>query len=124
MSIPSGIGGTCSPDNNTYTVTHKIATTTPGLYFIQYEYSVDAKSTVLFTIQKFSDSTKVPNEGDTGTDVCTNLPNYSSVSSGGAWVMIDVRNDISTGTIGSNLTYDQMSSDSDIMTMLKSLKVE
>lgn len=124
MFIPNGIGGTCTPDNTAYTATHVIATATPDVYFIQYEYSLDSKNYTDLTIQQFTDGAKVPNEGDTGTDICSNLPHYSTVMSGKTAVLVNVGDSTNKNAIGSNLNYDQISSDADFMTMLKSLKVE
>lgn len=124
LSSPNPVGGDCAPDNYSYTMTQKIPTATPNIFFV--EYSTTNPNFPLrhlwlqdFTKNQPGNTTK--NVGDTAKDLCT-LAGYPIMHTTnedfyeGVYVNIQASD-------GEQLSYAEVSGDTEFVDMLKTLKV-
>lgn len=120
-----GIGGTCVPNNDSYTLTERLLTATDNVYFVQYTTTIKTYPVKYLSVQTGSTSAAVPAKGYTGTDTCTNLPAYSMVHAVGDKNGIYVTlSDSPEQSLASTLLYSDISSDLDFIAMLQSLTLK
>ncbi|MGV9001598.1 MAG: hypothetical protein ACOH18_01425 [Candidatus Saccharimonadaceae bacterium] len=117
-----GIGGTCDPDEDTYTLTKKISTATTGVYFAQYTMASGKTNVEYLSVHTATGSTE-PAEGFKGTNICT-ISDYSIVrapgDNHGVYVTLS---DAADKKMAGTLHYDDISSDPEFIAMLQSLTV-
>lgn len=121
----SGVGGSCPPNNTSYTLTKKIAAASPGIYFTQYTVANDGPQ--YFGIEDFANR-KAENTtqevGDTAKDTCS-LPSYNTVgpmtSEDGVFVTLSNNEKVS---LAGDLLYPDLQNDPAYVTMLQSLLVK
>ncbi len=122
----AGVGGDCPDNTYSYTLTQKLPTASPNIFFTEYTTTAPDYPIKYFAIQDFSKNqpgNTTKNVGDTATNVCT-LPAYPIVggpgSENGIYVTISKT---AERRQGERLTYADISSDTAFLKMLESIQV-
>ena len=113
ISDVSGIGGSCDPDSQKYTLVKRLTTGVADHYFSEYDSDV-------LTLENLSKKPEIKNmkEGDTRTNTCERA-GYPFVN-GSLYVTISSS---SKRSLVGDLHYNDIKDDPDFITMLQSLTV-
>ena len=114
-----GVGGDCEPNAETFTLVKRIATQSSNYYFAEYKYNANS-STRYLSLENHKDGQAwtTLKEGQTGTDTCSNMPQYSFA--GDLYVSIASSD---KSSLASSVSYTDLQQDTDFLTMLQSLTV-
>ncbi len=119
-----GYGGDCTPDNDSFTLTQKIATATPGLYFSEYKTTDPDYPESGIGIDTTDFDIENKDVGATGTDVCTNKIGYYTMVGKLGDSENELEVSIKSDKAGQRVTrYSDISDDPEFISMIKSLKV-
>lgn len=123
MYDQGGVGGGCTPNDIKFTLTKKLATSDPDLFFTQYK--VDNSSPSVLALENFvtdnnSGYTKndhtVLSEGQSSSNTC-NIQFYSNSTK---FTMVSI-NHSTTSELSSNITWDEIKGNTDLVKALQSL---
>lgn len=119
-----GYGGDCTPDNYTFTLTQKIATSTPGLYFSEYTTTAPDYPESGIGIDTTDFNIENKDVGSSGTDVCSSKIGYYTM----VGKLGDSENELNVSIISKKANqrvtrYSDISDDPEFISMIKSLKV-
>ena len=121
----SGVGGSCESNDYKYTLTKKIATAAPNIFFSEYTTSDSKNPKINLSLEDFSirDPKNTTNAvGDSATDSCT-MSRYAVVgkaSGDDVFVTISTKEAISHG---GDVAFADLANDPDFVKMLESLNV-
>lgn len=122
-----GVGGSCESDSRTFTLTQKLSTATPGIYFTEYTVAATA-SEAAFTTGFKVDATMFDiaskEIGAKGTNVCDMaIGSYSKVGGNSTEDDMFITVTSPKATDPQNTQYADIADDTDFIAMLQSLKV-
>ena len=116
-----GVGGDCESNNDTFTLVKRFATQSSEYYFAEYKYNDSSASPRYLSLEnhKNGENWTTLKEGETGTDTCSNMPQYTFA--GKLYVSITKSE---TASLVSSVSYDDLvKNDPEFIDMLKSMTV-
>jgi len=120
-----GVGGRCDPDTYSYTLVKKVSTQDSRYVFSEYTTTNPQQPRIKFSLEPIAGApaaVKALKDGESGTDVCSNLFYYPIV---GAKQDIFVKIDTSAKMDDTTaVPYDTLKTDTDFIAMLQSLTVK